>query len=333
MAALSHVKSNSIGDFTGTVTVFNSQGSTQTANATDLVRPGDWNSAHNFFQTISGDTAGQSTASGTNLVFGATNGGRLSLSTAAGAATLWMEHQRDRTFIPYYPASTSSQTIGGFGTTTASAWVFPMSVYDPIEFNELRILQSQSFVSSTVSGQQTITSQYGLYTRNGATLSQISSGSFSLALTVSSVSATLSYPNATGTAGYTYGTTTVTATAQAQSFLGTVGNRVIGMQFGNSMSLSGGLYWLGVHQRQSTSSAAVGISTAFVGNNMGAAQSVAGLGQASSAVTSGGYHFNWGPMTSTGLAGHSGTALPSTIAVSGIANTVAIMPMVTFIST
>lgn len=86
--AVSHVKSNPIADFTGTVTAFNSQGSTITVNATDIVRPSDWNSAHNFYQTISGNTAGQSTISGTNLVFQGGNGITLSAATAAGAATI-----------------------------------------------------------------------------------------------------------------------------------------------------------------------------------------------------------------------------------------------------
>ncbi len=38
MGALIHVKSNTIGDFTGTVTVPNSAGGTETKAATDLVR-------------------------------------------------------------------------------------------------------------------------------------------------------------------------------------------------------------------------------------------------------------------------------------------------------
>lgn len=41
--SLYHVKNNAAADFTGTVTVFNSTGGTQTVNATDLVRPSDWN--------------------------------------------------------------------------------------------------------------------------------------------------------------------------------------------------------------------------------------------------------------------------------------------------
>ena len=36
-----------IGDMTGTITVFNSAGTTTTANATDLVLPSDWNTGHN----------------------------------------------------------------------------------------------------------------------------------------------------------------------------------------------------------------------------------------------------------------------------------------------
>jgi hypothetical protein len=67
--AVSHIKSNIVPDFTGTVTVFNSVGSTETRNATDLVRPSDWNSAHNQYLTLSGNTAGASTMSGTNIVF------------------------------------------------------------------------------------------------------------------------------------------------------------------------------------------------------------------------------------------------------------------------
>lgn len=56
--------------------------------ATSVVRPSDWNSAHNQFLTLSGNTAGQSTVSGTNVVFQGGNNITLSASTAAGAATV-----------------------------------------------------------------------------------------------------------------------------------------------------------------------------------------------------------------------------------------------------
>ena len=64
--ALSHVKNVTIADFTGTFTGFNSQGSSTTIAATDIVRPSDWMSAHNQFLTLTGNTNVQSTASGTN---------------------------------------------------------------------------------------------------------------------------------------------------------------------------------------------------------------------------------------------------------------------------
>ena len=98
--AISHIKSNTIADFTGTVTVFNSVGSTQTANATDLVRPIDWNSVHNFFQTISGNTAGSSTMSGTNLVWAGGNNITLSNNTAAGAATISIHGVAAQSVVP-----------------------------------------------------------------------------------------------------------------------------------------------------------------------------------------------------------------------------------------
>lgn len=56
--------------------------------ATSVVRPSDWNSGHNQFVTLSGNTAGQSTISGTNIVYQGGNNVTLSAITAAGAATI-----------------------------------------------------------------------------------------------------------------------------------------------------------------------------------------------------------------------------------------------------
>lgn len=71
--AVSHAKSITIGDFTGTVTAFNSQASTTTVAATDLARPADWNSAHNQYFTLTGNTNNASTVSGTNVVLSGGN--------------------------------------------------------------------------------------------------------------------------------------------------------------------------------------------------------------------------------------------------------------------
>ena len=76
--AISHIKILTQADMTGTVTVFNSAGSTATVAATDLNRPSDWNSVHNQYLTIAGNTAGQSTVSGTNIVWAGGNNMTLS---------------------------------------------------------------------------------------------------------------------------------------------------------------------------------------------------------------------------------------------------------------
>jgi hypothetical protein len=113
--AVSHVKSNSVADFTGTVTVFNSLGATTTTLATALVRPSDWNSAHNQFMTISGNTAGASTLSGTNLVYQAGNNVTLSAT--------------DQTMIVSALASSSLVGASGIAVSTAGNTI---SIYQPL---------------------------------------------------------------------------------------------------------------------------------------------------------------------------------------------------------
>lgn len=86
--AISHVKSNTAVGWTGTVTVFNSQGSSGTAAASDMVLPSDWNSAHHNLLTLTGNTAGASTVSGTNIVYAGGNNITLSAAQGANVATI-----------------------------------------------------------------------------------------------------------------------------------------------------------------------------------------------------------------------------------------------------
>lgn len=176
MSALSHVKSDTIGDFTGTITGFNSQGSTTTIAATNLVRPSDWNSAHNFFQTISGNTSGTSTASGTNLVIGGTNGISVSHSTAAGAATLWIgASDTPQSFFRAFPddGSTAAAQMGN-----GTVYVYPMIREAAFTATRADILASVSLSSSSNSSHAGAISVYaGIYSRNGSTISTMSTAS------------------------------------------------------------------------------------------------------------------------------------------------------------
>ena len=279
--------------------------------------------------------AGSVTLSVHGLVFNNANG--VTFGTNAGTVTASIPLNATlSTFVPYFPASTSSITAGGFGTTSASAFVFPVILDQDLVFNHIKILQSFSMVSTTnSSGGHTISSQFGIYSNNAGTLSQISSGSLSFAFTGSSVSGTLSFASATGTTGYGYGTSSGSTTAQQQSLWGTAGARAVDMQFGGNMTLTPGIYWIGIHQRQSTSNTAIGLSTAFVGNAMNSTSNVGPIGQSTAAFSSNSaYHLGaHGFYTSTGSAGYGGTQLPSSMLFNGFNNNLNIMPSITFMST
>lgn len=79
---ITHAKSDTIADFTGTVTVYDQLGSTQTVAATDLVRPSDWNSQHYINYALSGNTAGSSVVSGLDITLVGGNNVTLSADTA-----------------------------------------------------------------------------------------------------------------------------------------------------------------------------------------------------------------------------------------------------------
>jgi hypothetical protein len=88
---ITHAKSNIIADWTGTVTVGNSSGGTNTVQATDLVRPQDWNSAHQVTIQLTGSEIASLFNFGTGLTSTTGAGGITvgeGLATFAEAATL-----------------------------------------------------------------------------------------------------------------------------------------------------------------------------------------------------------------------------------------------------
>jgi hypothetical protein len=330
---ISHAKSITVADATGTVTGWFGT-STVTIAASAIQLPSDWNSAHAMLFTLTGNTTQNSTVSGTNVMFAGSGG--ISVGGTSGTIVISAGvNATVSTFVPYFPASTSSQTLGAFGTSTASAMVFPIIFPQDVAFNHIKILQSGSIVTTTQSsGLQTITSRYGLYSNNAGTLSEISTGSFSIALTLSSISGTISFPTSTGTAGYGYNTSTWNATNAAQSLFGTAGNRVIDLVFSNSMSRPPGVIYLGLHQRQSTSNFALGLSSALVGNAMNATSGAGPFGRSTAAFSnSSDLHLGaHGFYTSTGSAGYSGTNIPASMILTAFNNNLNVMPMVTFAS-
>ena len=158
--AVSHIKSDTIADFTGTITGFNSQGSTVTIAATDLVRPADWNSAHNQFYTLTGNTSGNSTASGTNVVFAGSGG--IVLGGSTGSVVYSRMHHSH--FDPFWPPSESVAGQHGNGSIHLNPIMVPINV----QFD--RIAQYVQFSGATNStGTYTISMAYLFYTRSNET--------------------------------------------------------------------------------------------------------------------------------------------------------------------
>jgi len=174
--AVSHVKSDTIADFTGTITGFNSQGSTTTIAATDLVRPSDWNSAHNQFYTLSGNTTNASTASGTNVVF---QGGQL---ITLGGSTGTIGIRAGFSGNTFWANLDTWQTKSGISNLTALTQrpiFFHMRLPNALTFNAMQVEVSRSTSNSNL-----FTMQAAIYTFvNSTQISRLASAQNSVSQT------------------------------------------------------------------------------------------------------------------------------------------------------
>jgi hypothetical protein len=271
--AVSHIKSNTVADWTGTVTVGNSTGGTNTIAATDLVRPADWNSAHNQWVTISGAaTAGTENGSGTNLVYGGSNSLTLSLSTAAGGGqTLWLQPAMSNlTWGPGLSLSSNGSTIAILqvpkseyrpyapavqqafqnGQSTMHVWPVDIPVDVTCQYIGIPLIYS---AASNSSNSQSISLTFALYTRNSQSFGSMHSTQYTTAMTAS---------GSVGTNGAAF-----------------VGNRELRIAW--STSLSAGRYYQVFLSK--TASNAGGVSISNVGASNWASAFSGGFGVASAA--------------------------------------------------
>jgi hypothetical protein len=247
--------------------------------------------------------------------------GNISVST--NGSTISIYENSYSTYVPLWPASTSSLLINALGVSSANPVFFPYQIEENLTFNMVAILQSYSYINSAVANSETQGIRFGLYSNNASTWSQISSGSSSIGMSNNVLSGTLSYATATSTSGYGYGTTTFTGTLQAESLLGTYGFRNPIMQFGGNVSLTPGWYALGLLSTASSTSANGGINQALVGNVV-QVSAMYGIGQ-STTVTNQMLGMGYGTATTSGL--------PASMAFSNMTNSLAIIPIITFAST
>lgn len=261
-------------------------------------------------------------------------------------------------FILASGAASGLQTLASVKsqTTAHSMFMFPVTIPSNISFAEIVMVNSLSEVTSNNqnSATNTIVSKYGIYSLNSNTFNLISSSSFSIRETFAASSLTWSYPTSTATSGYGYGAFpagNLTTTQQMASYINSL--RSVGLQFGGNMTLSGGVYWLGLMSLQTTGgNTNVGLSNAgIIGqpinaiNQVGTANGINPIGFAASAWTANNSHYTqwWGRhiagfVTATSITNYSGTAIPSSVHISALgaaaaASTVTILPTVTFVST
>lgn len=279
--AVSHVKSVTIGDFTGTVTAFNSQGSTVTVAATDLARPSDWNSVHNQYFTLTGNTTGGSTASGTNVVFAASGGASIGVS---GGNTIYISAPVEMATLSTWAnvPFVSSQTMNPTQSTFA---IFPVQPLQVVTCDKIRFLSSVSFASSsfastantTLSFNQEETHRWVLYSRqtdaSSMKLSSVSSGSASLRYSANigygSASNTqqqhtfgLTYFNEAGSQTFstTYSTSNVSTIAISTANQLTVFTGMKMMDFPFAGSVSAGDWWLAINRSTTSTTQGTNLS-------------------------------------------------------------------------
>jgi hypothetical protein len=185
--AVLHDKTLTMADFTGTITGFNSQGSTVTIAATDLVRPSDWNSNHEQLYTLSGNTNNASTASGTNVVLQGVGGVTLIGSTGTiGISAIPPVTFTQTAFMGQVMGATRNNS--SFGQN--SLYVWPVVLPNYVSGGAVRFPVTVTHSSSAAASvQKGYTIRFGIYTThstNATVLTQMYSTSYTIAASHSS---------------------------------------------------------------------------------------------------------------------------------------------------
>lgn len=283
-----HVKSSPVADFTGTVTVFNSTGGTQTTLATALILPSDWNSAHNITYNIS--------ASELTGVFSFNRG--LTSSTASSGITVGINPPDY--FEPFVLPNTNSTLV----STTPGLWYFDPVVFPSgISNGLLNFFNSNAagFVngavysaasSGSISRYQTMNQQVAFYSQLGGTSVNSLTSFYSydastlftwvraIGTTVSSQLTVSNYLTASfpsqfnSTGGVTYGSTaqsgtvSVAASTGASTMADSLITGVVAYVSGARMdriplttAINPGNYWIGLMFSSTSSSTGTNYST------------------------------------------------------------------------
>lgn len=151
---------------------------------TQWVGPNEWNSLHSLNVTLTGNTAGSSSLSGTNIILGATQNITASASTAATGTTLWLEGPQlsawqigEGTTTTYDATSlgaSSASIFGGLFIIPTELAAQRIDLFGTISVSGPTFTSSSTSHTSTTTGNTTI--NLGLWSRQGGT----STGTLSL---------------------------------------------------------------------------------------------------------------------------------------------------------
>lgn len=292
---ITHAKSDTIADFTGTVTVLNSGGGTTTVAATDLVRPSDWNSAHQTTLSLTGSEIAS--------LFSFNNG--LSSTTNAGGVTAGISLQPYMEAFPFFNAATASRSIANGSWEIYGPYPFyaglnkgQFSVLNTVAAGFLHGAVFSAASTGSVSRYYSYVQQIALYSQGaGASTSRLESAfnmqvsflaTWDLRLATANTSSgtisnllTLSFPGQWDeNGGVTYSSTTASGTTPVttSTMASTVANNLITANqvyvtgsrveiFGYSSTMPPGVFWVAHNNYTSSSSSGTsgGVGTAGTG--------------------------------------------------------------------
>ncbi len=283
--------------------------------------------------TIAAINAGGTAASAGTVNFGNANNVSFGINgnTITASASFAGGGMTFQSYEPY-PAVSASALLSSNNNTSGAASFLQFNIGNYVEADFMNLAASVSFVTlGTSNGSQSYTLNYGLYTRgagaSSSILSQVTSSSFSLAMSWNNSTFTVSQPTSTNSAGFTYGTTSSAGSSLTSAYTG-----VKAFQLPVNSVLAPGNYWLGLMNRNSSSSVSGGLKISVAG--IAQLQNGAPLGSFSSGFTSGtnatrNIGGNWylgnGSYTSAGQ-----TNLPSTVALSAISASITVRPYMRF---
>ena len=308
LATITHIKSNTIGDFTGTVTLFDSAGTTQTALATNLVRPSDWNSNHSVAITMQA-------ADITNLF---DFGRGLSSSTDTNKISVGIASNQWYEPFPHFNTASTQMQLSSMSNATwyldgpyeidqaLGSGQFNMFIALPANFlggaaysavttgsvtrngtfyNEIAIYRQASGTNTTrLESVWTMENQFVFTNIMNLSTANTSSGSLTNRLTISfpaqwNVSGAVTYSTTSTSATSNLSASTMAST-RYDSLISNVGAYISGSfmaPHGFSTTLSPGIYWIGRMQNTTTSSAGTSGGIGAMGTYFGQASILGGV--------------------------------------------------------